>query len=88
MESYLKQNFHDEGIFTIIVTSLGPNRCVLEDLVNSEVKSFIKDMRSWSEQWFSDIRPWKPFDVDSKIFLGLRITCICCHTGGFGSFKL
>lgn len=33
----LKQLFHEEGLFSIRVTLLGPNLCILEDLVCGEV---------------------------------------------------
>lgn len=42
----IKKLFLKEGIFTIRVTILGPNFCILEDLILGEVDIFIKERRS------------------------------------------
>lgn len=84
----LKHHFHEEGLFSIRVTILGPNLCILEDLVSGEVESFIEDRRGWWEQSLSIIRPWDPSDVDTDIILWLRITGISCHAWGDKLFKV
>lgn len=43
----LKRIFMDETIFTIRVTPLGPNMCILEYLVKGEVKAFVEEKRNW-----------------------------------------
>lgn len=45
----LKNFFHEEGLFGIRLTFLGPNLCILEDLVSGEVEDFIADMKQWWE---------------------------------------
>lgn len=62
MALILKKIFLDEGIFSIRVTSLGPNLCILKDLVTREVESFVEERRSWWEKWFVSLRPWRSFD--------------------------
>lgn len=43
MAAELKNMFLEEGIFIIKVTLLGPNLCILEDLVYGEVELFIEE---------------------------------------------
>lgn len=45
LASSLKKLFLQEGIFIIRVTILGPNLCLLEDLVHGEVEIFIEERR-------------------------------------------
>lgn len=41
----MKKIFHEEGIFSVRVTPLGASTCLLEDLIDGEVASFIEDRR-------------------------------------------
>ncbi|XP_058733331.1 uncharacterized protein LOC131604934 [Vicia villosa] len=84
----IKQIFYEEGLFSIRITLLGPNLCVLEDLVCGEVEALIEERRGWWENWFSVLRPWVPNDVDQERFTCLRISGIPCNAWGEGFFKL
>ncbi|XP_058775830.1 uncharacterized protein LOC131650116 [Vicia villosa] len=84
----LKQIFHEEGLFSIRLTVLGPNLYILEDLVLGKVEVFIDERRVWWEQWFSSIRPWAPNDMDSVRLLWLRISGTPCHAWGENFFKV
>ncbi|XP_058732678.1 uncharacterized protein LOC131604238 [Vicia villosa] len=83
----LKKTFHEEGLFTIRVTVLGPNLCLLEDLVMGDVEVFIEERREWWEALFSSIKPWSSKDVDAERFLWLRISGIPCHVWSEIFFK-
>ncbi|XP_058777078.1 uncharacterized protein LOC131651429 [Vicia villosa] len=83
----MKKIFLEEGIFTIRVTMLGPNLCVLEDLVFGEVEIFIEERRKWWEQWFKDIRPWKTTDTDKDRFSWIRVAGIPCHAWRLKLFR-
>lgn len=71
--------FIEEGIFSIRVTPLGPNICLLEDLIGEDVGVFLEERRLWWEQWFDSIRPWEPTDVDKERMLWLKIYGVPCH---------
>lgn len=88
VESKIKKIFIQEGIFTIRVTMLGPNLCLLEDLIIGEVKIFIVEGRKWWEQWFKSISPWEPKDVDQERFVWISFLGIPCHAWGCSMFKL
>lgn len=62
-ESELKGIFLEEGLFYIRVTMLGPNMCILEDLVLGEVEAFLVERKEWWKSLFSRIRPWELEDV-------------------------
>lgn len=93
--SEIKSIFVEEGILSIKVT-LGPNMCLLEDLVLGEVELFLEERRSWWDRFFNCIRPWEPEDMDSKRVVWLKISKVPCHAcdvnllksiaGVFGSF--
>lgn len=76
---YLKKVFLEEGISYIRVTYLGPNLCILEDLVGGKVELFIKERRSWWEQWFTLIKPWEQTDIDREIMVWLNLIGVPCH---------
>lgn len=69
----LKKIFHDEGVFTIRVTPLGANMCLLEDFMEGDLNSFIEKRREWWSQWFASIRPWKHTDADPVRTIWLKV---------------
>ncbi|XP_058759365.1 uncharacterized protein LOC131632637 [Vicia villosa] len=83
-----KRLFHEEGIFNIRVTSLGPNICLLEDLVGGDVETFTEERKSWWSQWFWSISPWKPRDIDTGRFAWLKVMGVPCHAWGEKCFSL
>lgn len=86
--SDLKKIFMEEGMFTIRVTALGPNLCLLEDLVLGEVETFIEERRNWWEGLFKLIKPWNPGDIDEERMLWIKISRIPCHAWGVKLFKV
>lgn len=86
--STLKNIFLDEGLFTIKVTSLGPNISILEDLVLGEVDNFVEERKCWWEKWFVSIQPWRPCDVDVDRFAWLCIRGVPCHMWNTNFFKI
>ncbi|XP_058732712.1 uncharacterized protein LOC131604256 [Vicia villosa] len=75
----LKSLFLEEGIFTIRITRLGPNLCILEDLVEGEVELFMEEKKSWWEQWFSKLKRWEPEDIDKERVAWIRVMGVPCH---------
>ncbi|PNX93753.1 hypothetical protein L195_g016912 [Trifolium pratense] len=78
--SYNIQNaFHTEGYFGIKVTPLGSNLTLLEGQEEGEVQALLVDAKDWLDQWFREIRPWCPADVDVDRVAWLRIFGIPLH---------
>ncbi|XP_058758209.1 uncharacterized protein LOC131631431 [Vicia villosa] len=75
----LQEYFNMEGYFGVKVTPLGANLCLLEEDVEGELKALIDDASEWINQWFTEIRPWKPQDVDNERLTWLRIFGLPCH---------
>lgn len=88
MVSELKNLFIEEGIFIIRVTLLGPNLCLLEDLIHGEVDIFIEERKDWWGQRFSSIRASNPSDIDSERLVWLKISGLPCHAWAIKLFKL
>lgn len=72
----------------IRVTPIGPNMCILEDLVKGEVETFVEEKRSWWERWFHSLNSWKTGDVDMERMVWLRITGIPCYVWGLSFFSM
>jgi hypothetical protein len=78
--TYNIQNaFHSQGYFGVKVTPLGANLALLEGQEEGEVEALLEDARDWLDQWFSEIRPWTPKDVDLERIVWLRIFGIPVH---------
>lgn len=75
----LKNVYHNEGLFTIRVTPMGDNLCLLEDLIEGEVTTFLRECKDWWGVWFKEIRPWMPIVVNPKRLVWLRCFEIPCH---------
>jgi hypothetical protein len=81
--TYNIQNaFHSQGYFGVKVTPLGSNLALLEGQEDGEVEALMADAKDWLEQWFKEIRPWNPKDVDTEILVWLRIFGIPIHAWG------
>ncbi|GAU45707.1 hypothetical protein TSUD_86830 [Trifolium subterraneum] len=71
--SYNIQNaFHRQGYFGVKVTPLGSNLTLLEGQEEGEVKDLMEDAKGWLEQWFKEIRPWNPKEIDVERSVWLR----------------
>jgi hypothetical protein len=75
--SYNIQNaFHRHDYFGVKVTPLGANLTFLEGQEEDEVQALVDDAKGRLDQWFKDIRPWSPKEVDiervSWLFCSLR----------------
>lgn len=53
---------------------MGANLCLLEDLVEGEVKALVEDERIWLGQLVKEVRKWKLEDVDPE-----RVTWLRCY---------
>ncbi|PNX66430.1 hypothetical protein L195_g055089 [Trifolium pratense] len=63
--TYNIQNaFHSQGYFGVKVTPLGSNLALLQGQEDGEVQALLEDAKDWLNQWFREIRPWKPKEVD------------------------
>jgi hypothetical protein len=78
--TYNIQNaFHSQGYFGVKVTHLGANLSLLEGQEEGEVEALMKDAKDWLEQWFTEIRPWNPKDVDLERIIWLRVFGVPVH---------
>lgn len=59
MSYNIQNSFELEGYFSIKVTPLGANLCLLEEVEDGEISNLIREGKSWWSQWFSEIRVWK-----------------------------
>lgn len=53
----MQEIFNINGYFSIQVTPLGENLCLLEDRTKEEIKALVEDGKAWLNQWFKDVRP-------------------------------
>lgn len=72
-------HFEIEGIFSIKVTPLGANLCLLENLEEGFNEELIREGTSWWKHWFKSIRPWSSEDVDSERVMRIRCYGVRCH---------
>ncbi|MCI01860.1 hypothetical protein A2U01_0022889, partial [Trifolium medium] len=87
--TYNIQNaFHMEGYFGIKVTPLGANLALLEEQSVGEIEAVMMEGKDWMEQWFRDIRPWNPKEVDTERVVWLRVYGIPAHAWNDNLFTL
>jgi hypothetical protein len=78
--SYNIQNaFHRQGYFGVKVTPLGANLVLLEGQEDGEVQALMDDAKGWLDQWFKQIRPWRPQEVDMERVIWLRVFGVPSH---------
>ncbi|MCH82641.1 hypothetical protein A2U01_0003452, partial [Trifolium medium] len=78
--SYNIQNaFHRQGYFGVKVTPLGSNLTLLEGQEDGEVQALMEEASGWLDQWFKEIRPWSPKEIDVERTIWLRIYGIPSH---------
>lgn len=68
-----------EGYFGVKITPLGANLCLREESEEGEIKGLIKDASERFNQWFVEIRPCSPQDVDNERLTWLRVFGLPCH---------
>ncbi|CAK8572723.1 unnamed protein product [Lathyrus sativus] len=59
MSYNIQTSFKTKGYFSIKVTPLGANLCLLEESEEGEIRDLIREAKSWWKQWFSNIRRWR-----------------------------
>jgi hypothetical protein len=78
--TYNIQNaFHSQGYFGVKVTPLGSNLALLEGHEEGEVEALLTDAKDWLDQWFKEIHPWSPKDIDLERIVWLRIFGVPAH---------
>lgn len=76
----MKGVFLEEGIFTIRLAALGPNKCLLEDLIEGETTNFIEERGDWWKVWFKEIKLCNENDEDLERITRINCIGIPCHT--------
>ncbi|XP_045802504.1 uncharacterized protein LOC123896113 [Trifolium pratense] len=84
----IQEEFHRQGYFGVKITPLGANLVLLEDQEEGEVKALMEDARGWLEQWFKEIRPWSPREVDNERLVWLRVYGVPIHAWNDKFFSL
>ncbi|MCH92049.1 hypothetical protein A2U01_0012981, partial [Trifolium medium] len=64
-----------QGYFGVKVTPLGSHLALLEDQEEGEVQALMEDAKEWLDQWFREIRPWSPKEIDLEPRLMIRTSC-------------
>lgn len=75
----LHEYFNMKGYFRVKVTPMGANLCLLEEDFVGEITSLIEEVPEWINQWFKEIRNWRPHDVDNQRLTWLRVYGLPCH---------
>jgi hypothetical protein len=75
----IQEAFHSQGYFGVKVTPLGSNLALLEGQEEGEVEALMVDAKDWLDQWFKEIRPWNPNDIDLERIVWLRIFGVPIH---------
>lgn len=88
VEDDIKSRYLEEGLFSIRVTIMGPNLCLLEDLVGNDVASLVSERKEWWNQFFVSINPWKPSDVDYERIVWINLFGIPCNAWGESFFSV
>lgn len=75
----LQTHFAIEGVFSIKISPLGPNLCVLEELDEGIIEELVCESSLWWKQWFRFVRPWKKSDIDSERVLWIKVFRVPCQ---------
>lgn len=68
-----------EWVFTIKVTLLGGNTCLLEEREVGFIEYFIREGETWWKSWFSKVKKWDAGAIDVGRDAWLRIYGIPAH---------
>lgn len=68
----------EEGIFSMISTSLGPNIFLLEETNEGDLELLLNDAGVWKNRWFKEVREWRKTDVECYRAIWISIYGIPC----------
>lgn len=71
--------FNIEFYFSLKVTPLEGNLCLLEEIEEGELFELVESRKDWLIKWFLEIYMWDPMDVDNERLTWLRVYGIPCH---------
>lgn len=80
--------FHLAGIFSIKVSILGPNLCLLEESVEGVMKELTGEEESKCKDWFAIVRIWKEEDADVEILVTLSVFGVSCVVWNLRYFEI
>lgn len=83
----IQDEFHKEGYFTIKATPLGANRVLLEAEDEGEIPALINDASEWLLNWFDEIRPWSPREIDNERLVWVRCYGVPAHAWSIKFFS-
>jgi hypothetical protein len=86
MSYNIQEAFHREGYFGVKITPLGSNLTLLEGQEDGEVEALMEDAKGWLDQWFVEIRPWSPNEIDEERSIWLRIYGVPTHAWNINFF--
>lgn len=70
--------FEIEGIFSVKLTPMGANLCLLEDLVEGFLGNSMAEGEKWWKIWFMEVRRWKDEDAEVSRAMWVRAYDISC----------
>jgi hypothetical protein len=79
MSYNIQEAFHMQGYFGVKITPLGSTLTLLEGQEEGEVQALMEDAKEWLDQWFVEIRPWSPSDIDTERTIWLRVYGVPSH---------
>lgn len=83
----MQSSFEVVGFFSVKVTPIGANLCLLEDNKEGFLEAIISEGSVWLGRWFAEVRKWKYEDVDLERVTWLRCYGIPCHAWVFSFFE-
>lgn len=57
MSYNMQEFFNIKEYFSIQITPLGANLCLLEDWVEGKIQALVKEGGHWLSQWFKEVLP-------------------------------
>ncbi|XP_045820034.1 uncharacterized protein LOC123913360 [Trifolium pratense] len=79
MSYNIQSAFHRQGYFGVKVTPLGARLTLLDGQEEGEVQALMDEAKDWLKQWFTEIRPWSPKEIDRDRYVWLRVYGIPTH---------
>lgn len=59
----VSQSLFEEGLFSVVATSLGPNLCLLKETNEGDLDLLLQGAGEWKNRWFKEVRKWRKTDA-------------------------
>lgn len=79
MHTLHQKKLHMEGLFGVRATPFGANLVLLETYELKNVGDYISGNVNQAQEWFNEIKPWEPKDVDRERLIWIKCYDVLCH---------